>query len=352
MHPVIAEDLAAILDATDAALEKLADATVLVAGGAGFLPSYIVDTLAFANERLGSSACRIVCADNFRTGVANRLAHLEGRQDVSFVRCDITKDLPDMRPDFIVHAASIASPTWYRRFPLETIDINVIGTRRLLEFARDAEVRGFLYISSSEVYGDPPLDKIPTRENYWGNVSSLGPRACYDESKRLAETLCMTFFRSFDVPIVMVRPFNVYGPRLRLDDARVIPDLISDALDGRAMTLYGDGQVTRSFCYVADAAAAIIAVLGSDRHGEVYNVGNDEEVTIWRLAELVDDLSGNRRGVRSVASGDPDYLTDNPRRRCPDLTKIRDAIGWSPRVPLREGIERTLRYYRETPTTS
>jgi dTDP-glucose 4,6-dehydratase/UDP-glucuronate decarboxylase len=205
-----------------------------------------------------------------------------------------------------------------------------------------------VYVSSSEVYGDPPPDRVPTKEDYWGNVSSLGPRACYDESKRLAETLCMTYFRSFHVPVTIVRPFNVYGPGLRLDDARIVPDLISNALEGREMALYSDGMVSRSFCYVGDAAAAIIKLLASDLPGEAFNVGNDEEVTIRQLAELVDDLSGNRRGLRLVESADPDYLTDNPQRRCPDLTKIKGSIGWTPQVSLREGIERTLRFYRES----
>jgi dTDP-glucose 4,6-dehydratase/UDP-glucuronate decarboxylase len=162
----------------------------------------------------------------------------------------------------------------------------------------------------------------------------------------------MVYHRSFHVPVKVVRPFNVYGPRLRLDDGRVVPDFISDALNGREITLHSDGEATRSFCYVGDAAAAIISVLAADMPGEVFNVGNDEEVQVRRLAELVDDLSGNRRGVHLVGSTDPDYLTDNPQRRCPDLSKIKDSIGWTPRISLREGVERTLRFYREAPMPS
>jgi dTDP-glucose 4,6-dehydratase/UDP-glucuronate decarboxylase len=347
MHPVIAEDLDAILGASGGALEKLAGTTVLVAGGAGFLPSYLVDALALANERSGLTPSRIVCIDNFKTGVPERLAHLEGRKDVSFVEHDVTDELPGLEADYIIHAASIASPTWYRKFPLETIDVNVSGTRRLLELARRTRARGFVYLSSSEIYGDPSADRIPTSEDYRGYVSSLGPRAPYDESKRLAETLCMTYFRSFDVPVTIVRPFNVYGPRLRLDDARIVPDLVSDALAGRPLTLHGDGESRRSFCYVSDAAAAILGVLAAGAPGEAYNVGNDEEVSIGELAGLVDELSSDRLGVRLVRSPDADYLIDDPRRRCPDLTKIKATIGWTPRVPLREGMDRTLRFYRE-----
>ncbi len=347
MHPVIAEDLVAIVEAAEAALSKLSGATVLVAGGAGFLPSYLVDALAFANEKLATPARRILCLDNFKTGLPERLAHLEERADVSFMEHDITKPLPDVSADYILHAASIASPTWYRKYPLETVDINTVGTRRLLDLARNSEAQGFLYVSSSEIYGDPPPDKIPTKEDYWGNVSALGPRACYDESKRLAETLCMIYFRSFDLPVKIVRPFNVYGPRLRLDDGRIVPDLISDALGGREITLYSDGRATRSFCYVSDATAAIINVLAADVSGEAFNVGNDEEITIRQLAETVDEVSQNKSGVRMAQSSDPEYLIDNPQRRCPDLNKIRQITGWTPRVPVREGIARTLRFYRD-----
>jgi UDP-glucuronate decarboxylase len=343
---VIAEDLEAIAEAARPALETLSGTTVLVAGAAGFLPSYIVDALAHANERLDQNPCHILCVDNLKTGVPERLAHLQDRSDVSFMQADVTEPLADIRPDYIVHAASIASPIWYRKFPLETIDINVTGTRHLLELARSTQVRGFLYLSSSEIYGDPPPDRIPTTEDYWGHVSPVGPRACYDESKRLAETLCMTYFRSFGVPVKIMRPFNVYGPRLRLDDGRIVPDLISDALAKKPLTLYSDGRATRSFCYVSDAAAAIINVLAADVAGEAFNVGNDEEVTIQRLAETVDEVSGNRAGVQLAQSEDPDYVKDNPQRRCPSLEKIRQATGWVPRISLREGIDRTLRSYR------
>jgi UDP-glucuronate decarboxylase len=349
LHPVIAEDMSAICDAADKALRKLSGATVLVAGGAGFLPSYVVDALAFANERADTEPCRILCLDNFKTGLPERLAHLEDRPDVSFMNHDVTKPLTDVRPDYILHAASIASPTWYRKYPLETIDINVSGTRLLLDLARSAAVKGFLYLSSSEVYGDPPPDQIPTSEEYWGNVSSLGPRACYDESKRLGETLCMIYFRSFGLPTKIIRPFNVYGPRLRLDDGRIVPDVISDALAGRQIKLYSDGRATRSFCYVSDAAAAIINVLAAEVDGEVFNVGNDEEVTIRKLAESFDEVSENRAGVSLEQSEDPEFLTDNPQRRCPNLEKIETMIGWQPKVRLRDGIERTLRFYREVP---
>jgi UDP-glucuronate decarboxylase len=347
LHPVIAEDLTAIVETAEAALRRVSGTTVLVAGAAGFLPSYVVDALAYANELSSSPPCHILCIDNFKTGVPERLSHLEGRSDVSFMQHDITKPLTGIRPDYILHGASIASPTWYRKYPLETVDINVTGTRLLLELARSVEARGFLYLSSSEIYGDPPPDRVPTTEDYWGHVSSLGPRACYDESKRLAETLCMIYFRSFDVPVKIMRPFNVYGPRLRLDDGRIVPDMIADVLSHRPITLYSDGRATRSFCYVRDAAAAIINVLAADVSGEAFNVGNSEEVSILQFAEMMDEVSENGRGVRMTQSTDPEYATDNPQRRCPDLEKMKRVIGWTPAISLHAGVDRTLRFYRD-----
>ena len=218
----IANDLDEVIDRAAGGLRRLAGKTVLVAGGAGFLPSYLVDSLAHANEQLLEQPCRILSVDNLSTGVAGRLEHLSARDDVVFLERDLVKGVElDERVDYVVHAASIASPSWYRQRPLETIDVNVVGTRRLLDLAREQEVEGFVYLSSSEIYGDPPPDRVPTTEDYWGHVSSTGPRSCYDESKRLAESLCMTYFRLYGVPVKLIRPFNVYGPRLRLDAEKI-----------------------------------------------------------------------------------------------------------------------------------
>jgi UDP-glucuronate decarboxylase len=347
LSPIVDEDLDGICTRAETALRALAGRTVLIAGGAGFLPSYVVDALARANETVQDEPCRILCVDNVVTGAWTRLVHLEGRADVVFRTHDLTQHLVLDEPvHVIVHGASIASPSWYRRRPLETIDVNVTGTRRLLELAREQDVESFLYLSSSEIYGDPDPDRIPTREDYWGHVSSTGPRAPYDESKRLAETLCMTYHRLYGTPVRIVRPFNVYGPRLRLDDGRVIPDFLSDALAGRPIALLSDGSATRSFCYVSDFIVALLKLVTEGTPGEVYNVGNDEEVTIREAAELLDALPGVGTGVVLAKSGDAEYLTDNPSRRCPDLTKTRAAIDWSPSIPLREGLRRTLASYR------
>ena len=341
---VVEEDLDCIGTDASPAFQQVAGKTVLVTGAAGFLMSYVVDALVHANDRF-SEPCRVVAADNGIVSDWQRLSHLYERSDVVLVEADVAEGVPsDEHFDYIVHGASIASPSLYRRYPLETIDVNVMGTRRLLEVAREHGSR-FLLLSSSEVYGDPPSDRVPTTEDYWGNVSPTGPRAPYDESKRLAETLCATFHRQFGVPAVIVRPFNVYGPRLSLEDGRVIPDFLRDALEGKPISLLSDGSPTRSFCYVSDFVTALMLLLVRGNPGEAYNVGNDEEVSMRELAQLVAELAGGP-GVRFGGSPDRDYLTDNPSRRCPDLRKTRASIAWGPRVQLRDGLTRTLAHYR------
>ncbi len=348
LSSVVSEDLDSIAARASGPLDRLRGKTVLVAGAAGFLPSYLVNAIARSNERQnGGSPCRVLCLDNLATGVGARLGHLDGRSDIRFLQHDISLPLDlDEQVDYIVHGASIASPTWYRRFPLETIDANVGGTRNLLELALRDRVAGFLYLSSSEIYGDPPPERVPTSEDYWGHVSCTGPRAPYDESKRLAETLCTTYVRLHALPVTIVRPFNVYGPGLRLDDGRIVPDLLRDALAGGPLVLLSDGRASRSFCYVADFVTALFHLLVADTAGEAFNVGNDEEVTIRALAEAVASVAGGLE-VTQAASDDPLYLTDNPQRRCPDLTKTKATVDWRPQIPLREGIARTFAYYQE-----
>jgi dTDP-glucose 4,6-dehydratase/UDP-glucuronate decarboxylase len=345
---IVEEDVRDVCKRAGNHLESLSGSTLLVAGGGGFLPSYILDAVVYANDHLLSRPCQLVCVDNFITGLPERVAHLEIRPDVHFIRHDITTPLSiDQGIDYIIHAASIASPPLYRKYPLQTIDVNVLGTRNLLDLSRQKGVRGFLYLSSSEVYGDPSADAIPTPESYLGNVSCTGPRACYDESKRLAETLCMVYHREFGIPVNIVRPFNVYGPRLRLDDGRVIQDFLNDALNGRPITLYSDGMATRSFCYISDAVTAMLLLLLSNYRGDAFNVGNDEEVTIGVVAQRINDLFDGKPGISFARSGDVHYLSDNPQRRCPDLNKVKHAIPWKPVVSLRPGLQRTVQWHLE-----
>ncbi len=349
---IVDEDVRTILDDVGPALEPLHGTTLLVTGGSGFLCSYFVETVAALNALRDGPACRLIVVDNLRTGTASRLAHLVNRADIRFVQQDVSTGLDLGEPvDWIIHGASIASPTFYRRYPLETIDANVSGTRHALELARNG-ARGVLYLSTSEVYGDPDPACIPTPEDYRGNVSCTGPRACYDESKRLAETLCVTYHQLYGVPVKIARPFNVYGPRQRLDDRRIIPDLMACALRRQPLVLFSDGRATRAFCYVADAIRAFWRLLVSNASGEVFNVGNDEETSIRALADRLASIAPEVLGPPSPSvayqvSDDRNYLTDNPQRRCPDLSKLRARFPWQPRVPLADGLARTLRAYAE-----
>jgi dTDP-glucose 4,6-dehydratase len=343
----IREDAALVCSGVPEWLQQLNGTTLLVTGASGFLASHILETVAVFNES-NRPGCRVLAADNFQSGLPERISWATGRPDIALHHCDVSKQWdPGERIDWIIHAASIASPPLYRRFPLETIDVNVNGTRRMLDLLRK-DGRGMLFMSSSEIYGDPDPLHIPTAEDYRGFVSCTGPRACYDESKRLGETLATTYHRLYGSPVKMVRPFNVYGPGQRLDDGRILPDLMSAAFHRRPIVLYSDGRATRSFCYIRDAIRGMLLILLIGASGEAFNVGNDEEISIRDLAEIVSRLDGSPHlPIRFETSEDRDYLSDNPQRRCPDLTKLKTLGGWKPEVKVREGLARTLHSYRE-----
>jgi nucleoside-diphosphate-sugar epimerase len=257
--------------------------------------------------------------------------------------------------DYIIHAAGIASPIYYRQHPLETMDANIVGLRSLLDYSvRQAErgrpISGLLFFSSSEIYGDPPPEEIPTREDYRGNVSCTGPRACYDESKRYGETLCVTFYRQFGLPVKIARPFNNFGPGLKITDRRVIPDFARDILAGRDIVMYSDGSPTRTFCYIADAVAGYYKILTRGRPGEAYNIGTESpEISMLELAQRMiergRELFGYRGRLVQQSSFDRDYLVDNPNRRCPQIAKAHRDLGYEPMVSLDEGLRRSLIWY-------
>jgi dTDP-glucose 4,6-dehydratase/UDP-glucuronate decarboxylase len=294
----------------------------------------------------------VVAADNFLRGRPRWIDEITASDpDVILKKADINQPWPadDSRFDFIIHCASVASPTFYRQYPLETLDANVLGLRHMLELARRSKCESFLFFSSSEIYGDPSAAAIPTNESYRGNVSCIGPRACYDESKRLGETLCYIYAQHHGVPVKMVRPFNNFGPGLRLNDRRVIPDMCRELLLDRDIVLYSDGTPTRTFCYTSDALAGYLLALLSPHHGEPFNIGSDmtAEISMADLAKLLLQLSGSKGHVVHKPSDEADYLADNPQRRCPDISKARKLLGFAPEVSLESGLLRTLHWYRE-----
>lgn len=357
---VVETDLQYICNNLDDEFQRLSGKELLITGGAGFLGHYFVQSVLYWNgsqdksKHIGLTLC-----DNYVRGVPAWLRELEGAEDLSLVKADITKVSPQDLGTFnyIIHAASIASPTYYRKYPIETMDANVNGLRSLLEYFHKlkeskAETLGFLFFSSSEIYGDPSPENMPTPESYRGNVSCTGPRACYDEAKRYGETLCVNFAQQYGLPVRMARPFNNYGPGLKITDGRVIPDFAGCVFGGRDIVMLSDGSPRRTFCYVADAVVGYFKILVRGRSGEPYNIGVEEpEISMADLAERVAQLGrelfGYRGKVVRQASNDRDYLIDNPSRRCPSITKARSELGYRPSIGLEEGLRRSLLWYND-----
>lgn len=311
----------------------------LVAGGAGFLGSHLCD-------RLIAEGRRVYCVDSLQTGRLGNLDHLAGDPRLVFMEHDVRRPLP-VFPDVdeVCNLACPASPPHYQKSPIDTVTTSIVGTLNLLEMARDRGAR-FLLTSTSEIYGDPEVHPQP--ESYRGNVSATGPRACYDEGKRVAETLCFDFIRQYRTDVRVARVFNTYGPRMRLDDGRIITNFIGQALRGEQLTVYGSGRQTRSFCYVADLVEGLVRLLRAP--GAVagpVNLGNPEEHTILEVADLIGTLTGRR-----IVLAHRPLPEDDPQRRRPDIALARRLLGWSPRIPLREGLGATIDWFEPQIATS
>ena len=303
----------------------------VVTGGAGFLGSHLVDYL------LGR-AHHVVALDNLVTGSVENIEHLAGRPDFRFIKQDVTEFLfLDEPVDYVWHFASPASPVDYLELPIQTLKVGSLGTHKALGLAKHKGAR-FLLASTSEIYGDPLVH--PQREDYWGNVSTIGPRGCYDESKRFAEALAMAYHRQHGIETKIVRIFNTYGPRMRLHDGRVVPAFIGQALAGQPLTVFGKGEQTRSFCYCSDLIEGIYRLMMS-RGNEPVNIGNPVELTVLEFAREIIRATGSRSKI--VFRPLPQ---DDPRQRRPDIGRARTLLGWEPQVPLAEGIVKTIEYFR------
>jgi dTDP-glucose 4,6-dehydratase len=301
--------------------------TCLVTGGAGFLGSHLCDELLLRGHR-------VICVDNFETGSLNNIAHIRDPERFLYVQTDIIEPYFVEEPvDFVYHLASPASPIDYLRLPLHTLKVGSYGTHHTLGLAKAKRAR-FLIASTSEVYGDPK--EHPQSESYWGHVNPIGPRGVYDEAKRYAEALTMAYRRQQGVDTAIVRIFNTYGARMRPHDGRAIPTFLRQALANRPLTIFGDGSQTRSFCYVSDLIAGMIALAESGYHDPV-NVGNPDEYTLLELAEAVNEVTGASSEIVYEA-----LPTDDPKQRQPDITLAKELLGWSPEVSLRDGLRRTI----------
>ncbi|RKY01517.1 SDR family NAD-dependent epimerase/dehydratase [Candidatus Poribacteria bacterium] len=306
---------------------------VLVTGGAGFIGSHMCRLLL---ER----GYEVICVDNLITGRLDNISDLFERfgDRFTFIRYDITNPLwVSGRLDYILNLASPASPVDYVNLPIETMKVGAMGTYNMLELAREKGAK-FLHASTSEVYGDPKVHPQP--EDYWGNVNPIGPRSVYDESKRFAEALVMAYHRRYGLDTRIARIFNCYGPQMRPDDGRVIPNFITQALKGEPLTVYGDGSQTRSFTYISDLIDGLYRLMLSDYH-EPVNLGNPDEKRIIDLAHIIIELTGSKGGITFKP-----LPQDDPKVRCPDITRARRILGWEPKVPLEEGLRETIRYFK------
>jgi dTDP-glucose 4,6-dehydratase len=305
---------------------------VLVTGGAGFIGSHLCD-------RFLQEGHEVICLDNLITGSTDNIARLAGHPKFSFIKHDVTNYIfAEGKIEAILHFASPASPVDYLQYPIQTLKVGSLGTHKALGLAKEKRAK-FLLASTSEVYGNPLIH--PQKEDYWGNVNPIGPRGVYDEAKRFAEAMTMAYHRYHGVDTRIARIFNTYGPRMRLNDGRVVPNFIHQALRGEDLTIYGDGSQTRSFCYIEDLVEGMVRLLFS-REIEPVNLGNPDEYSIQDFARVILQVTGSRSRIVYQA-----LPTDDPRVRKPDISRARAVLGWNPKVELKEGIGKTILYFQE-----
>ncbi len=307
--------------------------TAVVTGGAGFLGSHLCD-------KLLSEGCKVICVDNLLTGNMDNIAHLFANENFQFIKHDITNYIfVPGRIDYILHFASPASPIDYLKFPIQTLKVGSLGTHKALGLAKEKKAR-FLLASTSEVYGDPAIH--PQSEDYWGNVNPIGPRGVYDEAKRFAEAITMAYNRYHGVETRIVRIFNTYGPRMRLDDGRALPAFVGQALRGEDLTVFGDGSQTRSFCFVSDLVSGIYKLLMSNEV-EPVNIGNPAEITIKQFAKEVLKITGSKSKIVYK-----ELPVDDPKVRQPDISKANKILGWEPKIDRSKGLKITIDFFKKT----
>ena len=335
---------------------KLSGSTILITGCAGFIGFYFCNFLYYFRDELGLK--KAICLDNFMLGRPKWLDNMSSDNRFVIKKFDIiSDDINTIKEaenvDYVIHMASIASPMFYRQHPIETIDANIGGLRALLDFYKEKSLKGFLFFSSSETYGNPDPERVPTDEEYYGYVSFTGPRSCYDESKRFGETICMLFAQKYDMPIGVARPFNNYGPGMKINDKRVPADFALNVLNGNDITILSSGKPSRTFCYISDSVAGYFKILLHGKY-DYFNIGIESpEITISELAEIYkmagEEIVEYKGQVVYKKSNDKEYLTNNPQRRCPNIDKARSVLGYEPSISVEEGVRRFLVFLNESP---
>ncbi|NRA64530.1 MAG: NAD-dependent epimerase/dehydratase family protein [Pseudobacteriovorax sp.] len=336
---VLQKDLKEISEGLEDVAQEFSGKTILMTGSRGFLGRYISETFHYLNEHVLDKPCKFIGADNFIT--AGKLGEsCIDRPGQTFIKHNVIEPLSiEEDVDFILHSAGIASPFYYRANPLMTLDVAVLGSKHMLELARQKRAK-YLFFSSSEIYGDPDPENVPTGEQYRGNVACLGPRACYDESKRLGETLCQIYHQEYGVHTNMVRPFNVFGPGMQENDYRVLPNFASRIKKKQALKVYGSGNQTRTFCYISDAIGGFLRIAAKGVPGEPYNIGNPKpEISMLDLAKEIQRTMEIKVSTDVIEYPDS-YPADEPNRRCPDIRKAQLQLGYDPQVSLSQGLRR------------
>lgn len=335
----IQSDISEIVNRIQNISQDLSGKTVLITGARGFLGRYFIEIFKQLNNQHLVVPVHVIALDNLITS-GKYAEKIIDDSNIEFIQHDVTKKFSfDKEIHYVIHAAGIASPQYYQKYPLETLDVAINGTKNMLQLAREKNSK-FTFFSSSEIYGNPDPQNIPTKEEYWGNVSSLGPRACYDESKRVGETLCYIFNQQYGVKTNIVRPFNFYGPGMQEKDYRVLPNFASRIKAKKPLKVYGRGDQTRTFCYVTDALTGLLQVILRGSLNEVYNIGNPEpEVSVIHLAEIINKILDYKISYDVIDYPD-NYPNNEPNRRCPDIKKVQEHLGYNPQVKLEDGLNR------------
>jgi len=330
--------------------DTFTNSTVLISGASGFLPSYIVETLLRLNEKQNKNI-KIIALVRDKEKALKKFEHHKNRKDLEFLVqdvCDPINVKPEENIDFIIHAASQASPKFYGKDPVGTINANVIGTINLLKLAKEKHSKDFLFFSSAEVYGEATEHQIPTKENDYGYIDLTNVRSCYGESKRIGENICVSWHHQYGVPVKIVRPFHTYGPGMDLNDGRVFADFVSDVVNNRNIIMKSDGNNTRAFCYLADFILGMFSVLLKGKNGEAYNVGFNKETSIIGLANILVNLFPEKdiKVIMNNSDRSKEYLKSTVNRTCPDISKVK-LLGWEPKTEVEDGFKRTVLSYSE-----